>query len=74
MKKGYQLSCNGKFLSFSGSRTLFHSNIYMNKEDITEKVIENFKNLCAVGIDGIGLYDLDKSTMEIKINEVNIIE
>jgi len=69
--KGYQMYCKGVSLNFSEKKTIFNGKIYLRKESITEEKIQAFMDVCA---DGGGIYDMDKSTIIIKIAEVLVIE
>jgi len=66
----YQLIFKGSYKCFGGNVKFNSKLVYKNKEDITEKVIEDFIDICC---DGSGLFDVDRSTVELKIVELILI-
>jgi len=69
--KAYQMCCNGRYVFSNAVKTLYSENIYLRKESITEEVIDKFKDYCAEG--GV-LCDMDKSSMVVKVLELEIID
>jgi hypothetical protein len=69
--KYYQIVATGIMYLFEGGQTFYSKKIFANRELITEKVIENFKNICCNPKSDLDLNYLDKK-YPVKINIVEL--
>ncbi len=65
----YQITITGALANFSEGKTYYSRNLYGHKP--TEKEIDVFINKCCFSENGnIGVMDLDRDSIDIKINEL----
>jgi len=72
----YQLVCEGGRKNFSRTAIMYHKNVFINKEDITEEVKEEFLDACCETDieDPKSMFDLKRETCKLAIVELNLIK